>query len=206
MHPSDVYNLSIKELFKLYFKNYGRITRKGFVDPGMHDSETSDCSFALVALSSRKTGVNSMERLRRQFLAAKIDAFGETLSAPQNKILLNGERFAVETVREPNEIWKELVRRPNLREGEGVLYLAQHLRLYILVMTGREYPIDVAWIKDGKVISVEEGLKPVSEERELDEESPIMNKRKTADKVLIVKSGTFKKEGITVGAFIQQPG
>ncbi|MCA9397356.1 DUF192 domain-containing protein [candidate division WWE3 bacterium] len=95
------------------------------------------------------------------------------------------------------EEWKQgLGERPILKDNRGMLFLSDELRIPGFWMKGMEFPLDIIWIRNYKVIGIEHDI-PVAE---TEEEIKTYYPPQAVDMVLEVNAGWAEKNKIGVGA------
>ncbi len=213
MYSGKIPSLSNKKLLELYFSEWGRMTQKGFIKPMTIDSGTTDCTFALINLTGRESARKIIKKMHEDFLSGRIDAFGKELKSPSNRMTIFRDLLRVEVVRASNLLWREIVRRAFIKRGEGIFLFIDLFPSYVLSFEEREYPIDVVWLKDGKVISVGEKIEPIGKTDDFEllreklayagtEEAKI---RSAADSLLVLGSGEVDRLKINVGTQVCSP-
>jgi uncharacterized membrane protein (UPF0127 family) len=70
------------------------------------------------------------------------------------KAYVNGKRVNVELARTPMEQQKGLSFRPSLGTDEGMLFLFAHAQPQMFWMYGMRFPIDIIFLKNGRVVNV----------------------------------------------------
>jgi uncharacterized membrane protein (UPF0127 family) len=102
-------------------------------------------------------------------------------------------QFSVEVADNPAAWRKGLVGHAPLKSGEGMLFLFPTPTQKTFWMKDMTYPIDIIWIRDGKVIGIAEDAQP-------DNGEVVYPSPGAVDSVLEVAAGERKRLGIEVGA------
>jgi hypothetical protein len=113
---------------------------------------------------------------------------------PTGKVLIAGRvAVTVELARSAEEQIRGLSNRPELRTGHGMLFLYDSPRPVGIWMKDMRFPLDIIWIREGRVIKIEKHAPPLvpgSQERVY---------MATADLVLEVPAGFTEQQMIRVG-------
>lgn len=75
-------------------------------------------------------------------------------SAPEGWVEIRGKRVAVDIADTPAKQSKGLGGRASLAWGEGMYFLYEEPAFYAFWMKGMRFPIDIVWIRDGRIIDV----------------------------------------------------
>ena len=87
-----------------------------------------------------------------------------SISAYENEILrsssvkVGGAEFNVELAETSEQHTRGLSYRESLKQGDGMLFIFNPAQPVSFWMYEMSFPLDIVWIKDGKVISVERGV------------------------------------------------
>jgi uncharacterized membrane protein (UPF0127 family) len=65
-----------------------------------------------------------------------------------------------EVVRSPGKVYLGLGRRQELPEGRGMLFIMPRMEVQNFCMRGMQFPIDIIWITQGKIVGVEKNVSP----------------------------------------------
>ncbi len=115
----------------------------------------------------------------------------------QAMVIIRGERFRVDVADTMSTRDKGLGGRAPLLEDEGMLFLFPSPGDRTFWMKGVDFPIDIIWILDDKVVGFAQDAQPepgVPLHKLRRYPSPV-----AVDKVLEVPAGTVKRVGIVVG-------
>ena len=82
----------------------------------------------------------------------------EALDGPHVKI--NKTIIAVDVADSPGEQYRGLSGRPLLDKNRGMLFVFQSAVRRSFVMREMNFPLDIIWIADGKIIKIDENLPP----------------------------------------------
>ena len=83
---------------------------------------------------------------------------GQTMSGPYMKI--NKNVIAVEIADEAEERWQGLSNRESLGGGSGMLFVFPHKQVQNFWMKDMNFPLDIIWIADNKVVKIDSDLPP----------------------------------------------
>lgn len=92
-------------------------------------------------------------------------------------------------------IAKGLAGRESLEPGQGMLFLFPAAGKYNFWMKGMNFPIDVIWLKDNKIVDLTTDMRPVED----GERIPTLTSRFPADAVLEVPAGFAERHGLKLG-------
>ena len=112
------------------------------------------------------------------------------------KISLGGETFRVEIVKSPQKRMRGLGRRKSLCENCGMLFVFSKEGRHNFWMKDMEFPLDILWLENGKVVWIEKNISENSEE--------IFSPPVYSDMVLELNSGIVDKIEIKEGDKITQ--
>ena len=65
-----------------------------------------------------------------------------------------------EVVSTPEKLYLGLSHRPELPEGQGMLFVMGTARHHVFCMRDMRFPLDIIWIADGRVAGLHKGLSP----------------------------------------------
>ena len=119
---------------------------------------------------------------------------GEEISPYGNPLLtltLGGVQVKAEVVQSPEKIYLGLSYRPELPEGQGMLFLMPALEVQYFCMRGMQFPLDIIWIKGGWVAGLAKNV-PADFPGQMASPGPV-------DLVLEVPAGYLDRQGIRVG-------
>jgi lipid II:glycine glycyltransferase (peptidoglycan interpeptide bridge formation enzyme)/uncharacterized membrane protein (UPF0127 family) len=101
----------------------------------------------------------------------------------------------VEVSKDTGSIRKGLSGRDSLKPGCGMLFVFPRPKQYRFWMRNMNFPLDIIWIREGKVVAITEGVK-----NEFDQSHPFFYKApQKVDRVLEVNAGFAKRKGVSVG-------
>ena len=142
------------------------------------------------------------------FFLFLITAFGpKTPRGIKPKVVLRGAEFSVEIARSPSERSRGLSGRDSLPkfglkpdgsavEG-GMLFQFEKPGIYSFWMKGMRFPIDIIWLKGGRVVYiVKNAPEPAGVASDL--ELPVYTSPAEADAILEVNAGMAERYGISV--------
>lgn len=115
----------------------------------------------------------------------KIPLLGKT---PKAKI--DNQTFDVTIAKSSTEKEIGLSEKNNLSQNEGMLFLFDNADYYAFWMKKMKFPIDIIYIKDGKIITI---YKNIPAPKNADENLPIYQPKSPADKVLEINAGLSSK-------------
>ena len=103
-------------------------------------------------------------------------------------------KIYVEIATTAGQIEKGLSGRNALSENQGMLFIFEKSDFHIFWMKGMLFPLDFIWIKGSKIVDLTENVQPE------DYQPPNMLMPKSSvDKVLEVKAGFIKDNGVKIG-------
>src|SRR6266498_5049749 len=103
------------------------------------------------------------------------------ISTPTSKVTIKNQTFLVDVAKSPSELEKGLSKRKSLPKNQGMLFIFDHPDDYAFWMKQMEFPLDIIFIKNDKIVSVAENVKPPASENE---NLPTYHPTKPSDKVL----------------------
>lgn len=110
------------------------------------------------------------------------------------QVLINGTNINVETVKKAQEIQIGLTKYKNIKENQGMLFVFDPPSKPAFWMKDVSFPIDIIWIKEGKVVGLEENLAPCKTNS-----CPTYSCELEIDYVLEVNAGIVEKKNIKIG-------
>jgi uncharacterized protein len=123
---------------------------------------------------------------------------GTTLSA--KSVTINNRTFKIELARTPEEQQKGLSNRASLPEDHGMLFLFDKPAPYGFWMKEMRFPLDIIFIKNKTVVTVDENLPaPVSGT----EYPPVYYPEQPVDMVLEINASLAQEYGIESGDTIK---
>lgn len=116
---------------------------------------------------------------------------------PKAQIKIKNETFKV-LVSDNLKHWtKGLGGRKDLGEYDGMLFVFPDTDQHVFVMRDMQFPIDIIWLKNGKIVDMAPNV-PVDSTANEDELIPYAA-RDVSDKVLEFKVGTIEKLHLKIG-------
>jgi len=112
-------------------------------------------------------------------------------------ITINEHSFSVEIADSASKQMRGLSGREKLNENEGMLFVFKDSSIKTFWMKGMKFPIDIIWIKEGRIMEFSENLPPPKNILNAFIESVAPSV--PIDSVLEVASGTVEKLGIKAG-------
>ena len=103
----------------------------------------------------------------------------------------------VEVARSPHAQTRGLGGRASLKKGTGMVFPYDGPGLRGIWMKGMLIPIDILWIRGGRIVAIEANVPPPSANREL------AVFRHVADLVLEVPAGNAEEMGIRIGQSVK---
>lgn len=92
--------------------------------------------------------------------------------------------------------------RSSLATDSGMLFVYASPSAYTFWMKGMKFPLDLIWIKSGKVVDIITNA-PVPDPKASDDSLPRFLSNQPVDTVLEVNSGFVQKNGIVTGDSVQ---
>ena len=114
-----------------------------------------------------------------------------------NMAIVGDTVIVIERAKSPQEHALGLGGRKSLGERMGMLFIFEEKRNSQFWMKGMEFPIDIIWLVDGRVVALDEGAKVAPHLK--DDELPRYAAPVPFDRVLEVEAGNAKKWGVSVG-------
>ena len=116
----------------------------------------------------------------------------------QGEVVIDGRvTINVEVARSPQAQTKGLGGRSSLKKGTGMVFPYNGPGLRGIWMKGMLIPIDILWIRDGRIVVIEANVQPPSASGGLAVFSHV------ADLVLEVPAGNAKEMGIRIGQSVK---
>jgi len=116
----------------------------------------------------------------------------------KGEVVIDGRvTINVEVVRSPQAQTKGLGGRPSLKKGTGMAFPYNGPGLRGIWMKGMLIPIDILWIREGRIVAIEAKVPPPSSNGALAVFSHV------ADLVLEVPAGYAKEMGIRIGQSVR---
>jgi uncharacterized membrane protein (UPF0127 family) len=108
------------------------------------------------------------------------------------RVRIGTASFSVE-VADTGEKWEQgLGARDALCDSCGMFFIFDHPDTYGFWMKGMRFPLDILWIKSGKIVHIERNV-------DFHDQQRVYQPGASADRVLEVNAGTCEKLGIRAG-------
>lgn len=121
-----------------------------------------------------------------------------TPSVQTLKVRIGEHTILVEVADSAEERSTGLSGRDGLEEGRGMIFLFPESAVQRFWMKEMKFPIDIIWVRDGRVVGFEEDV-PVPAAGVSESELPVYFSPEAVDMVLEVSAGTVYSLGIQVG-------
>lgn len=116
----------------------------------------------------------------------------------KGEVVIDGRvAISAEVARSPQAQTRGLGGRPSLKKGTGMIFPYDGPGLRGIWMKGMRIPIDILWIREGRIVAIEAKVPPPSSNGELAVFSHV------ADLVLEVPAGYASEMGIRVGQSVR---
>lgn len=116
------------------------------------------------------------------------------------KVEINNHTFTAEVAQTDSEKQIGLSGRVSIADDRGMLFLFDNPGYYSFWMKKMQFPIDIIFIKDNKIVTIFKQVAPPPTDKEVaDNELPIYTPQAEANKVLEINSGLVDKYGIKTG-------
>ena len=128
-------------------------------------------------------------------------AGGEERSEYGNPLLwvkVGRVKVRAEAVRTPEKLYRGLGYRQELPAGRGMLFLMPLVTVQDFCMRGMQFPIDIIWIVQGKIVGLEKNIPP--------EFPGTLSSPRPVNFVLETPAGFADTYGIKVGDRVNWPG
>ncbi len=110
---------------------------------------------------------------------------------PQAKATINNSSFNLILAKTPKEKEIGLSGKESLPKDQGMLFKFEKTGYYSFWMKNMKFPIDIIFIKNNKIVTIYNEVKPPANNKELAIYQPL----EPADTVLEINSGLSKKYG-----------
>lgn len=114
------------------------------------------------------------------------------------EVTIRGRAFTVEVADTPSKLEKGLGDRDAIAADRGMYFPFTSAQKWVFWMKGMRFPIDIVWIRDGKIVDVAADVPPPTV-MPLETYTPI----EPADAVLELKAGTVREADMRVGDEVQ---
>jgi uncharacterized membrane protein (UPF0127 family) len=129
-----------------------------------------------------------------QFSAKPDKASSPKISGPA--VTINGHTFKVETAKTQKEQTTGLSGRNSLPEDEGMLFIFGKADYYNFWMKNMEFPLDIIFIKDNKIVTI---IKNAKIPANPNENPQILKPTGLVNKVLEINAGLADQDNIKKG-------
>lgn len=102
--------------------------------------------------------------------------------------------YLLEVANTPQKRWSGLSNRPKLAEDHGMLFVFPQAVHVDFCMAGMKFPLDIIWLRNGRVIELTENFPCSGRKAEL----PIRSNERF-DRVIELNAGEIKSSGLKVG-------
>lgn len=116
---------------------------------------------------------------------------------PKLTITINDKALNV-LVADNSKNWeKGLGGRKNLGKYDGMLFVFPEIKQHVFVMRGMEFPIDIVWFKNGRIVDIAPNL-PIEPEK-VEDDFVLYPARDDSDRVLELPAGSAEKFNFKIG-------
>lgn len=136
--------------------------------------------------------------LYASFNRSILEPFLPPTNLSQTQIQVGESIFSVEVVDTATKRNKGLSGRESLATGSGMLFIFPETKVYQFWMKGMKFPLDMIFIREGKVVDVLKNIPNPSAEQS-DQSLPIYQPIVPIDMMLEVNSGTLDNNNINIG-------
>jgi uncharacterized membrane protein (UPF0127 family) len=119
---------------------------------------------------------------------------GGALAPPRARVTIGVHVIDAEVADTPARQQRGLSGRPSLAAGQGMLFVYREPDLRGFWMPDMHFPIDIVWIRAGRIVHVESDVPHV-----VSGPLPVYRPAELADRVLEVAAGTAERLGWRVG-------
>lgn len=121
----------------------------------------------------------------------------------QSKAIIKNQSFNLLLAKSGKEKEIGLSEKKSLDENSGMLFTFDKPGYYSFWMKNMKFPIDIIFIKDNKIVTIHENVKPP---KTPNESVPIFKPEAESDKVLEINAGLSQKYGFKNGDEIKFEG
>jgi uncharacterized protein len=117
---------------------------------------------------------------------------------PKTKVAIGGKIISVLVADTPTRQFKGLSNKKDLGKYSGMLFRFPYKSRYVIVMKDMNFPIDIVWINDNKVVDLTINAKPEVKnkaEKDLVQYVPLYN----VDTILELPTGFVKQNNVKIG-------
>lgn len=121
---------------------------------------------------------------------------GSLFGGPKGEVTINGRTFQVDIADTPEKREIGLSKKKSLSKNGGMLFLFDQSDYHSFWMKEMQFPIDIIYINNNKIVSVYENVQPPK-----DENAPLPLYKPTvpSDRVLEINAGLSKEYNIKTG-------
>lgn len=119
------------------------------------------------------------------------------LRLPRAEVELMGQKITVWVAKTPERLYKGLGGKDSMQANQGMLLVFGKMWKHGIVMRGMEFPIDIIWLSNGKVIDIAPSVQ--IEPNVLEEKLTRYYPRKEANAVLELSAGWAERNGVKIG-------
>lgn len=119
------------------------------------------------------------------------------LRLPSAEVELVGQKITVWVAKTPARLYKGLGGKNSLQENQGMLLVFGKTGKHGIVMRDMEFPIDIVWLSNGKVVDIASSVQ--IEPNVLEEKLTRYYPRKESNAVLELPAGWAERNGVKIG-------
>ncbi len=123
--------------------------------------------------------------------------------APTEEIKIGGETLHVQLAKTVEEQMQGLSKINSIQEDEGMLFAFDAPAKPSFWMKGMRFPIDILWIRKGKIVGVEQNI-PTPQPKQAISELPLYYPKENIDGVLEVRANWAFKHNVKIGTTITE--
>lgn len=132
------------------------------------------------------------------FLALGFYFFGINKPIYKKARVIIGENvFNVDLADDPLKRSNGLSKRPSIKDNEGMLFLFDKADRYGFWMKDMNFPIDIIWIRDSKIVDISENIPPEPQKSIFN--LTVYYPQEEVDKVLEIGAGLSTRYNIKIG-------
>lgn len=120
--------------------------------------------------------------------------------SPKSTVKINDKSFAIEIADSPEALQKGLSDRKSLPKDQGLLFIFDNKAYHTFWMKNMQFPIDIIFIEDNKIISIQKNAQPP---KNINEELSLYKPTKPINKVLEINAGLSEKFDFKSGDMIE---
>lgn len=120
----------------------------------------------------------------------------------KTQVQINGTTLNVEIADTSSKRQQGLGGRDSLSEDSGMLFVFEDESVRTFWMKGMKIPLDIIWIRNGKVVDITKNVQPASPGL-ADDQIPLITVSQSVDKVLEVNANFSDKRQISIGQSVQ---